>query len=98
MNTKRIISGLLIVTLSMLFSCKTGRQDESADLQFLVEEGYKFATRYNSIKQSSNQMKIYDFLLDVKTREQRLRDEIGSEYADAFITAFNDSAHIVNNY
>lgn len=81
-----------------MFGCKSGRQDETVDVQFLVEEGYKFATRYNSIRQSKNQMKIYDFLLDVKTREQRLRDEVGSEYADAFISAFNDSAHIVNNY
>lgn len=98
MNTKRNLSGLLIFSLSMLYGCKTGSQNDAVDLQFLIEEGYQFASRYNSIKKTNNQMKIYDFLLDVKTREQRLRDEIGDDYADAFITAFSDSSHIVFNY
>ena len=99
MKIKTILPRLILLqTLILTSGCQHARQENTVDLQFIVEEGYKYADRYKFIENGKNQMKIYNFLLDVKTREQKLRDEVGDDYADAFITAFNDSAHVINNY
>ena len=94
-SNKQIFSIISVLALILSSGCKSGRQENAPDLDFLVNEGHKFAARYNSIKRSNNQMRIYDFLLDVKSREQRLREEVGNDYADVFISAFNDSAHVI---
>ncbi len=91
---KNVIYLILLIFTVSIAGCRPKAPHYDADMQFVVDQGHAYAHRFLNIDPKRQVMKRYDFLLDVKTREQQLASEIGPEYAEAFIKAFNDSVHI----
>lgn len=84
----------LVLTTITLSSCRPKTYQHDVDLQFVVEQGHEYAHRFLTIDAKRQTMTRYEFLLDLKTRQQQLAEDVGVDYADAFIKAFIDSAKI----
>lgn len=88
---------IFLIAYSILLSASTvGCKREtrhSVDNDYLIELGYQYASEYNKLLEG-DELTRQNFLLDVKTRQERLRQEVGRHQADIFSKAFADSAHI----
>lgn len=61
-------------------------------MQYVRDIAYEYASYYNMmVEHHAPEMERQDFLLDVKSRQTRLRHEVGEAYAREFGQAFEDS-------
>ena len=89
---KRVTLISLVLMSIVLVNCKSNRNADSADLNFVRELEYKHAHRYQQLDRRFNDMERQNFLLYIQSLRFRIEKEVGSEYANEFLTAFNDSA------